>query len=71
MPFMHPYRDIRNPIDAGLRSSPPNSIGVDQISGMSAVAAPSRVTIVAKLAIEIKTGIVIIQRRGGGFSLPF
>jgi hypothetical protein len=68
---MHPYPDIHNPIDAGLRPSPPNSIGVDQISGISAVAALSSITIVAKLAIEITTGFVTTQRRGGGFSLPF
>ena len=47
MPFVHPYPDIHNPIDVGLESSLPNSIGVDQISGMSAMTAPSKITIVA------------------------
>ena len=71
MPFMNPYPDIHNPIDAGLRPSPPNSIGIDHISGISAVAALSSISIVAKLAIEITTGFVTTSRRGGGLSLPF
>jgi hypothetical protein len=33
---MHPYTDKQRPIDAGLKSSPPNSMGVDQMRGMSA-----------------------------------
>jgi hypothetical protein len=36
MPFIHPYTDKQRPIDAGLKSSPPNSMDVDQMRGMSA-----------------------------------
>jgi hypothetical protein len=38
---MKPKIDIHTPIDAGLKPSPPNSIEVDQTSGMSAVHAIS------------------------------
>jgi hypothetical protein len=38
MPSMHPDTDIQRPIDAGLKLSPPNSTGVDQMSGRSVIA---------------------------------
>ena len=42
MPSMHPNTDMHKPIDAGLKSSPPNLTGVDHTSGMSARDAISR-----------------------------
>ena len=38
MPSIHPDTDIHRPIDAGLKLSPPNSTGVDQVSGMRVIA---------------------------------
>jgi len=42
MPPMPPYKDNHNPMDAGLRSSPPYSTGVDHTSGMYDIATASR-----------------------------
>jgi hypothetical protein len=41
-PSIHPDTDIHRPINAGLKLSPPNSTGVDQISGMRVIADISR-----------------------------
>ena len=68
---MHPYTDIQKPIDTGLKLSPPDSTGVDQISGMSDSDAVSRNENVASLMSVIRTGLVSNERSGGGFTTSF
>jgi hypothetical protein len=68
---MHPDTDIQRPIDAGLKLSPPNSTGVDQMSGMRVIADASRNESTAKLAIVIRTGLVSNAVSGGGFCRSF
>jgi hypothetical protein len=47
IPSMHPNTDKHKPIDAGLKSSPPNLTGVDHMSGMSDKNATLRSIIIA------------------------